>query len=464
MAESQEADAPTCHILDFWYDDQDGCALTALVNGVRFHVIVDGEEFKKSGNQELSQSYQDLIHAVKRQNAGDVESSAAAEGREEGLHGGEVKSTSQMTSRSASSERKSDKDSAIDMTDDRRRLRSSDKQNDPAKDEDAERTLQNWILSAFADQTQRLAPKPQDKCRQSLQEWYHGSTHYFELKVKQGSFAPQELEETSELEDRINALIPRMPTPKFIREMNVPWIKATEIEVLSEVDTPEPVHPGEVKVKDEVHFFKPVDGTQPQAMKRELKLLKEIERIGLHDQIRVPKLVGLVRFEDSKVDIMGFLLTRIEGARPLTTLLNSEVAEERRLKWADESKDVVQTLHKHKIIWGDAKADNFMVDEEDNLWIIDFGGSYTEGWIDAELSETKKGDEMGLDKIVNALVDPDENTFDPGEDEGGKPEGGGDGDGDGDGDEDEEYIPAGEKRKSRSDENEDGKNASKRRK
>lgn len=436
MAESQEADAPTCHILNFWYDDQDGCALTALVNGVRFHVIVDAEEFKKSEEQGLWQSYHDLINVVKQQDAGNCESDAAVEGREEGLHGGEVKDTSQMTSRSASSERRSDKDSAIDMSDNQRRLRGSEKKEDLGNDEDAEKTLQDWILSGFAAETQRLAPKSPERHTQTLQEWYHGPTHYFELKVEQGSFAPQELEETSDLKDRIDALIPRMPTPKYIREMNVPWRKATEIEVLSEVDTPEPVHPGEVKVEGEVQFFKPVDGTQPQAMKRELKLLKEIEMIGLHDQIRVPKLVGLVGFEDSKVDMMGFLLTRIEGARPLTTLLDSEVAEERRLKWADESKEIVQTLHKHKIIWGDAKADNFMVDEEDNLWIIDFGGSYTEGWIDPELSETKRGDEMGLDKIVNALVDPDENTFEPGEDER-------------EGERDGEYIPAGEKRKSR---------------
>jgi hypothetical protein len=38
---------------------------------------------------------------------------------------------------------------------------------------------------------------------------------------------------------------------------------------------------------------------------------------------------------------------------------------------------------------------------------------YTEGWVDEELSETKAGDDMGVEKIVNALIDPDENTFDP---------------------------------------------------
>lgn len=73
-------------------------------------------------------------------------------------------------------------------------------------------------------------------------------------------------------------------------------------------------------------------------------------------------------------------------------------------------------LHENNIIWGDAKADNFMVDEDDRLWIIDFGGSYTEGWVDPELSETVEGDDMGVEKIVNALHDP-VNNVEGGEDE-----------------------------------------------
>lgn len=53
-----------------------------------------------------------------------------------------------------------------------------------------------------------------------------------------------------------------------------------------------------------------------------------------------------------------------------------------------------------------------MVDDRDRLWIIDFGGSYTEGWVEERLNETVEGDEMGVGKVVGALEDPDENTFD----------------------------------------------------
>ena len=139
-------------------------------------------------------------------------------------------------------------------------------------------------------------------------------------------------------------------------------------------------------------------------------------------------------YDKSPTEIMGMLLTRISEPRPLTTLLSSDVPEPQRLKWADQSKEVMKILHQHGIVWGDARADNFLVDENDELWIIDFGGSYTEGWINPKILETKAGDKMAIEKIVNALVDPDENTFDPE---------------DADAD-DSNYVPESKKRKRRS--------------
>jgi hypothetical protein len=35
---------------------------------------------------------------------------------------------------------------------------------------------------------------------------------------------------------------------------------------------------------------------------------------------------------------------------------------------------------------------------------IDLGGSWTEGWVDAELSETKEGDEQALKRILEFLA------------------------------------------------------------
>lgn len=164
-------------------------------------------------------------------------------------------------------------------------------------------------------------------------------------------------------------------------------------------------------------FFKTVDNNNTQPIKREISILDKIEKKGLRQKFNCPKLLGIVTRathgeaeKNSKNSIMGFLQTAINEPTPLTTKLDSAVPQDKRDAWARNSDEAKNILHENGIIWGDAKADNFIVDAEDNLWIIDFGGSYTEGWIDPEIAETKQGDDMGVKKIVNALTDPDKNV------------------------------------------------------
>jgi hypothetical protein len=54
-------------------------------------------------------------------------------------------------------------------------------------------------------------------------------------------------------------------------------------------------------------------------------------------------------------------------------------------------------------VWGDAKADNLLLDENNDAWLIDFGGSFTEGWVDKEKAETLEGDIQGMGKILDYL-------------------------------------------------------------
>ncbi len=49
-------------------------------------------------------------------------------------------------------------------------------------------------------------------------------------------------------------------------------------------------------------------------------------------------------------------------------------------------------MHSKGLIWGDGKASNIIMDEEDDAWLIDFGGGFTEGWIDAPLENSVEGD------------------------------------------------------------------------
>ncbi len=39
----------------------------------------------------------------------------------------------------------------------------------------------------------------------------------------------------------------------------------------------------------------------------------------------------------------------------------------------------------------------------DDAWVIDFGGRYTNGWVDQELMETLEGDKQAVGKIIEFL-------------------------------------------------------------
>lgn len=411
MAEREASLEHSCHVLDFFYDENDSCALTVSINRVRFHIIVDTDELKGSDSESLLQDYLNRLRAFKNEEEKETNlETTKKDGNHTDLNDSQAMADGSLDASREGSSTPGDRDSAVDLTADQDGRPKDAVGNKTAS---AETELQNWILSAFGEETKRLAPGRKRSRPQTIYDWYYGETHFYEFKVEQQGLIPQKLEESGELREKMDALVPRIPLPKYIRDKDVPWLQPGDIEVISEIQDPKPSHPGEVKVGEEIQFFKPVDPSQPQTTNREIKILMDIADAGLHDEIHVPKLLGLVSMPESNLEIMGFLLTNIPNAQPLTTLLDSDVAEEKRMRWADDSKSLVQSLHKHGIVWGDAKADNFMVDEDDTLWIIDFGGSYTEGWVDPELSETKSGDQMGLDKVVDALVDPDENTFDP---------------------------------------------------
>lgn len=374
----------TIHILHLSYDNDDRSALTILANDVRFQAITDPKDLQGSGDKTLYYEYLNKVYGLR--NAEQREYDAA-----------QKKSTLSKDKKRKKSE---DSDSAVDVTAD------EDGEDEDQDSLNAEADLRKWFLTGLTDVIAEYAPPNRAPEPSSLYDWYHGPTYFYSLTVKSGELVPELLEETEELNARIEKLLPRMKMPEYIHKMDISWIDAKDLTVQSEVDFPEPAHPGKVTSKDgEVYFFKPVVADEPGPIKREISILQKIE--GLNLDLMVPKLLGFVAFENNQSEAMGFLLSYIEKPVPLTKLLKSSVPEKKRKKWSKKSKEYVDTLHKHGIIWGDAKADNFMVDKNDELWIVDFGGSYTEGWVDPELSDTLEGDEQGVQKVQKALENPD---------------------------------------------------------
>lgn len=98
--------------------------------------------------------------------------------------------------------------------------------------------------------------------------------------------------------------------------------------------------------------------------------------------------------------VVGILLTYIENKGTLYELAPwSDCLDERRHRWAAELESLVVELHAAGLVWGDAKPHNVLVDREDRLWIIDFDGSYTHGWVDEDKKETQEGDLQGVKRI-----------------------------------------------------------------
>ena len=69
------------------------------------------------------------------------------------------------------------------------------------------------------------------------------------------------------------------------------------------------------------------------------------------------------------------------------------------VQWLDQLTSAVNELHAAGIVWGDVKPENVLVDGQDNVWIIKFGGGYTPGWFDKEVAENRRGDLAGIVKL-----------------------------------------------------------------
>lgn len=106
----------------------------------------------------------------------------------------------------------------------------------------------------------------------------------------------------------------------------------------------------------------------------------------------------------STTRLVGLLLTYIENRGSLAGVASqSDYTNEDRLRWSMQIQNCVNSLHEAGVVWGDVKPENVLVDMKGDAWIIDFGGSYTEGWVDEDKQETVEGDLQGVQRIGDWL-------------------------------------------------------------
>lgn len=138
-------------------------------------------------------------------------------------------------------------------------------------------------------------------------------------------------------------------------------------------------------------------------LERELAKLQKVREADLHMRLpaRVPRLLGYVTHPAADC-VLGLLREWVPG-RCLRNIAIPSTLEGRRRKWASQICETVNQLHKIGVLWGDGKASNIIIDTEDDAWLIDFGGGWTEGWIDEELADTVEGDEQAVKRIMQFM-------------------------------------------------------------
>ncbi|OBT38930.1 hypothetical protein VE00_10562 [Pseudogymnoascus sp. WSF 3629] len=183
--------------------------------------------------------------------------------------------------------------------------------------------------------------------------------------------------------------------------------------------------PSKVLVGDTVYFFKPWVSDRAHGyyeLQSYTKMLAVVRASPtLLADAQICRLHGLVIDKDDDVlqhyhldsneegfsgtRLVGLLLTYIENKGTLEDLAPwSDCTNEDRFRWSAQIRESVKCLHAAGVVWGDAKPDNVLVDNEDNACLIDFGGSFTPGWVDADKRETVEGDWQGVQRINEWLV------------------------------------------------------------
>ena len=193
--------------------------------------------------------------------------------------------------------------------------------------------------------------------------------------------------------------------------LEYPRVKAKEITLAQTSQTSS--NTNLVMFNNRICWFKPVlTGVDNLPYIREIDILFELSRENLSQTLRFPQLEAIVL--DDKNGDMGFVNGLILSAiypnhGTIADRVNGPEGQSLPItlceRWYHDVENMIHILHNKGFIWGDVSPNNMITDEDENVWIIDFGGGYTEGWVKQEDMETKKGDLEGLERIREYLLD-----------------------------------------------------------
>ncbi|OBT75113.1 hypothetical protein VF21_05490 [Pseudogymnoascus sp. 05NY08] len=263
-----------------------------------------------------------------------------------------------------------------------------------------EEDLYYWALDPLLPVFQRIDSNPTNKQTFTLREYFNPVTLKYKLHAADGILA-------ASLDDENNTNPRHQGVNLVPSDHSFPWPSFRPSEILICNKAPKDAltqFPRKVLAnKETICYFKAFQpGCQREAL-HELNANLRIDQLKEEDDLRVPRILGLVQGEDG-ASYMGLLLSYIEcDGRTLESDVRADTPKHLRQRWAGQVKSTLKHLHEAGIVWGDAKAANVLVDGNMDAWIIDFGGGFTEGWVEREKAGTVEGDVQGLVKIVDYI-------------------------------------------------------------
>ncbi|OAG40435.1 hypothetical protein AYO21_05335 [Fonsecaea monophora] len=254
-----------------------------------------------------------------------------------------------------------------------------------------------------------FAPESSTPCLNTLQDVLHPPLLSFTLRVVGGDLVP-----ISRSPEKLETADPPWATVwKSEHWLEYPHVEAKDITLAQTSQTSS--NTNLVMFNNRICWFKPVlDYVDSPPYIREIDILSKLSRENLSHRLRCPQIEAIVL--DDKDGNRGFInglilsaiypnngtiADRVNGPEGLS--LPMALCE----RWYRDIEDMVHLLHEKDFVWGDVSPNNMVIDANENVCMIDFGGGYTEGWVDEEDRETKKGDLEGLKRIKEYLLDMD---------------------------------------------------------
>lgn len=263
-------------------------------------------------------------------------------------------------------------------------------------DTDPMEVLCFWIAYHCNPRMRELAPLDQTPIN-TLEDWFTMETVFLTMCTNDSEVVALESKPDPAL---IAGLVPRATVPSSAIERGLPVLHPSLV-MLPPSDKSQHIRPTKVIFESKSWFFKSVHSSSKA--NREIDALLRLRNLISTETCHFPVLRYLVMSPSDHDDICGFLLEHIEHRDSLGGIEIREQPLHVRVEWSKQLTTGVRMLHEAGIVWGDVKPHNILVDMNNNLQIVDFGGGFTQGWVDEDKTESIEGDRQGVLRILDFL-------------------------------------------------------------